>query len=153
MVYISLQDFLRTGILGPVRLGMSRAQVRDVLGDPEHTGGISRKQRMPTILKYGDLEFLYRPGEDHLQAIHMDGFAIPKGSASMSLDPWILVGGLALEDAEKALDEAAIKFTKSPLSYDPSMIVLTSATGVELGFIREPEEGFDPGLYYISKHS
>src|SRR5581483_3712690 len=103
MVTLSLKEFLRTGILGPVQLGMLRAQLLNVLGEPEHIGGTSRKHHQPTILKYGDLEFLFPPGEDCLQTIHMDGFTRPRGSTAVVLDPWIIVGGASLDGTEQAL--------------------------------------------------
>jgi hypothetical protein len=46
---------------GRVRLGMTRSELRDLLGQPEQEGGTSRKYRMPCIYKYGDIQFVF-PG-------------------------------------------------------------------------------------------
>jgi hypothetical protein len=104
-------------------------------------------------LKYGDIELLYEPGEDALSTIHMEGFGIPHGSSFMQVDPWIIAGGLAMEDAERALKEAGIVFTHRPLEYDPNMAVLITLAGVELGFVTQPDACSPLGLYYVAKRA
>jgi hypothetical protein len=152
MVTISLEQFVRTGILGPVRLGMTREQLRQILGDPAATGGTSRKYRVPSILKYGDLEFLFEPNGHSLRTIYMDGFTVPRGGRSLDLDPWIVVGGMAIGTMEYALAAADIGFTRHTLQYDPNMPVLSTTSGVDLGVINEPEDLSPPvGLHHVSK--
>lgn len=51
-----LQEAVHSDIFGTVRLGMSRDEVRECLGDPDDTGGTSRKQHVPRIWKYGEVE-------------------------------------------------------------------------------------------------
>jgi hypothetical protein len=44
---------------GQIRLGMTRQELEAVLGIPDAVGGTSRKYRTPSILKYGDVEFVF----------------------------------------------------------------------------------------------
>lgn len=55
----SLEEFLSLGRLGDLRPGMSREEIQQALGAPDATGGTSRKQRTPSIYKYGDLELFF----------------------------------------------------------------------------------------------
>jgi len=71
------KQFKVTGDICPVRLGMSRDEVRAVLGDPEDTGGTSRKHSTPAIWKYDELEFHFGPGpDDHLELIYLERDAV-----------------------------------------------------------------------------
>jgi hypothetical protein len=62
-----------TGDICPIRLGMSRVEVRAIFGDPEDTGGTSQKYPTPAIWKYGGLEFHFgsKP-DDNLSLIYME---------------------------------------------------------------------------------
>jgi hypothetical protein len=53
--------FRETGEISPVRLGISREEMRLLFGDPDDVGGTSRKHRTPAIWKYGKLEFHFGP--------------------------------------------------------------------------------------------
>lgn len=152
MVAISLQEFLLTGVLGPVHLGMTREQVRHALGEPDALGGTSRKYRTPTIWKYGTIELLYHPGNPHLQTIYMDGFEVPNGGSRMQLDSWVIRGGLSVEEVEAALAAAAIDYTRRPWRTTSEGILLVTLAGVEMGFLLE-EEAYSPspGLFFILK--
>jgi hypothetical protein len=41
----------------PVGYGATREELRRLLGEPHIVGGTSRRQRVPTIWKYGDVEY------------------------------------------------------------------------------------------------
>ena len=43
-------------IVSQLRLGMTREEVVAVIGEPDDTGGTSRKYKTPCIYKYGDVE-------------------------------------------------------------------------------------------------
>lgn len=51
-----VSDLIRAGKIG---LGMTRQELEAVLGIPDDVGGTSRKYRIPSILKYGDVEFVF----------------------------------------------------------------------------------------------
>ena len=42
-----------------LRIGMSREEVVAILGEPDKQGGTSRKYNTPSILKYGQIEFIF----------------------------------------------------------------------------------------------
>jgi O-acetyl-ADP-ribose deacetylase (regulator of RNase III) len=44
---------------GHIREGMTRAELRALLGDPDDVGGTSRKYREPSLWKYGEVEFAF----------------------------------------------------------------------------------------------
>jgi len=153
---VSLEDYLRSGVFGVLQLGVPREEMRRLFGEPDHIGGASRRQRTPTILKYGDIEFLYRPGEDYLWGIYMDGFGVPQGGPKIDLDPWIIRGGMAADTIEHALISAEISFQKSRTVHDPTITIITTMGGVELGIV-EKVDSHDScydivGLHHIAKH-
>jgi hypothetical protein len=55
-------SFRDTGDICPIRLGMSREEIRAILGQPDDVGVTSRKWRTPAIYKYGDVEFHFGLG-------------------------------------------------------------------------------------------
>jgi len=50
-------------IVGKLRVGMTRKDVVHVLGLPDHIGGTSRKHKIPSVYKYGDIELHFGPSE------------------------------------------------------------------------------------------
>ena len=51
------ENYRRNGQISPIRIDMTRDEVRAVLGEPDDVGGTARKHRIPAIWKYGDVEF------------------------------------------------------------------------------------------------
>ena len=51
------EKFASNGDICPIRLGMSRDDVRAAFGEPDDVGGTSRKRQKPAIWVYGGLEF------------------------------------------------------------------------------------------------
>lgn len=80
--------FSAAGDICPVRLGMTREELRELFGDPDETGGASLKHRAPSIWKYGDLEFHFglRP-EDPLRLIYLERDEVVKVSISAQNGP------------------------------------------------------------------
>jgi hypothetical protein len=63
---VSLDSLLRTGYLGDLRSGMSKAEVQAILSAPDDTGGTSRRYPRPSIFLYGTVEIWFRqqpPGD------------------------------------------------------------------------------------------
>jgi hypothetical protein len=54
IIEVDILEFFRTGSFGPVKFGMSHAQLEEVLGPANAAGTTSRKDRYPTIFRYGD---------------------------------------------------------------------------------------------------
>jgi hypothetical protein len=46
---------------GQIRLGMSRQELQAILGAPDEVGGTSRKYKVDSIFKYGDVQFVFPP--------------------------------------------------------------------------------------------
>lgn len=57
-------SFRVSGDICPLRLGMTRDQLKAVLGEPDAVGGESRKYPEPAIWKYDELEFHFEQGQN-----------------------------------------------------------------------------------------
>ena len=78
-----LESFRTTGAISPLVFGMSREELRAVLGDPDITGAQSPKRTIPVIWKYSGLEFHFGPRpEDGLWLIYSEK---PDGSVDINL--------------------------------------------------------------------
>jgi hypothetical protein len=55
---------------GRLRRGMTRAEVRSTLGEPDDVGCTSRKYRAPACFKYGEVQFFFGPrAQDGLERL------------------------------------------------------------------------------------
>ena len=149
MIIVSLEEFLRTGVFGPVEFGMTGDEILALLGAPDFVF-TRRRSRRPIGFEYGHVEFYLIDAKDNrLCTINLNHFDMPEGNESLRLDPWWVRGGLPRPEAEAALNRAGISFLPAEVA-DPSMDGIVTASGVTLGFIREDEEFSPPaGLYSI----
>ena len=143
MIAVSLLDFVRSGAFGPVTLGQSREQLRELLGPPDAWGPTEKDPRRALIWKYGTTEFHF-PGPA-LSLIHSDAFEVPEGGAQVDLDPWILIFGLALPSVEAALADEGITYSRHEDPHNPGAVLLRTEAGVAFLFA-ELDEGNPPGL-------
>lgn len=66
-------EFARSGMILPVKLGMSRDQLEQLFGLPDDIGGFSQTRKQPAIWLYDGLEFHFDPsGDDRLCLIFRD---------------------------------------------------------------------------------
>lgn len=56
-----LRKFKSTGDICPLRLGMTREDLRLSLGEPDLMGGLMGKHQVPCIWKYKEMEFHFGP--------------------------------------------------------------------------------------------
>ena len=152
VVTIKLEDFLRTGVFGPVKFGMTREELKAILGEPCYCHQ-RRKDNHPTIFQYGDFEFYFLSSQDNrLCSIYLHHFNEIKGNERLNVEPWGLKGQMSLSEVEGRLNASGIPFqhTHHP---NPDMVCLTTDSGVEIGFCKEPGSAGLPqsGLYYISR--
>ncbi len=79
---------------GRVRLGMTRSELRDLLGQPDQEGGTSRKYRTPCIYKYGDVQFVF-PGAKSVKEGESQGllYAYVDDGVDGLEEPLFLLGG------------------------------------------------------------
>lgn len=131
----SLRDFARTGALGLIELGMSRAAVEQHLGAPEEWNATARNYRSATIWKYGDIEFYFQ--NDELWMIFADDFSVPTGGSKIELDAWIIRGNLCCSEAEHHLKLADIAYRKEDFPFNDNGIHLITSAGTVLAFCDE----------------
>jgi len=53
---------------GQIRKGMTRAELRALLGEPDDVGGTSRKYKVPSVWKYGEVEFAFSAAKSEGEA-------------------------------------------------------------------------------------
>lgn len=150
VVSVSLRDWLETGLFGPLRFGMPRTRVQELLGQPTDTSARPTKNPTPTIWKYGDIE-LHFDAEGSLSLVYLDHFYVPSGGGALVLDPWVVRGGMACTALEKELDESGIKYhlVDSPFEDNTTRIVVGPC--VELVFTERAEPYSSPvGLFSIA---
>jgi hypothetical protein len=144
-MHVSLKDLIETGCFGPVRLGMSRAQVESFFGVPDDMGGTSRQYPKPSIWRYGDVELHFVAGADSLFLIHLDDFDVPTGGKLESFDPWIIRGSLTLSKAEEQLSQSGISYQIEDYELDEDAKCMRAGVGVKLIFM-----GHDLSLRAVS---
>jgi hypothetical protein len=123
-----LEEFARSGQLGPLSIGLKRDKVSALLGSPTDWLNETPVDRS-AIWKYGDLE-LYFDDDEYVYMIHFDLFDVPVGGAALQLSPWVLRRGLPLEDLENALRSATIPFSSSPDKFNPDCVHIVTPAGV-----------------------
>jgi hypothetical protein len=55
-------DYERTGLISPVKLGMTRDEIWKFLGEPDKTAETSRRRPLVGIWKFGRIEFHFDQG-------------------------------------------------------------------------------------------
>ncbi len=148
---VNLKGFLRTLKLGRIHLGQGANDVAAILGKPDYVGGASRKYRLPAIWKYGDVELLfdYRTRQINMVVINFWEQKHPSGGASIQLDPWIIKGGLRLDELIRRLGEEGIDYCEvEPM--DPGTRQLLVNSAITMIFNDDPDEWMGlPGLCKI----
>ena len=134
---ISLKQLIESGCFGPVKLGMTREEVKGSLGAPDDVGGTSRKSQKPSIWKYGDIELHFVHGANSLFLIHLDDFDVPSGGKSIDLDPWVIRGTLSLSEAEQHLSRCGIEYMMDKYEFKHIGKCLTAGVGVSFIFSEE----------------
>ena len=150
-VAVSLHDFLRTGDLGPIHLGMSRGAVLDALGKPDDFSITESQPELPAMFKYGDVEFYFDYDDDNLIYLRADSFDLLNGGHALQFDPWFLRQGTPLREVEEQLTAYGIGYQRiALLDVSPDTMTIETASGVELGFESLPDDEATLGLNSIS---
>ena len=144
----SMLAFLRTGEFGPIKLGISRAELQDCLGEPKNWGPAKKAKQNAEIWKYGDVEF-YFDDSDTLWMIFADHIENLRGGSAIEIDPWIFHGGLLAAAALDSFSAAAIPYERIHETLDDDTERYRVGAGVELIFADETksmfcEEGVSP---------
>jgi len=127
-IVADLEEFARSGQLGPLSIGLNRGQVSAILGSPTDWQNEKSVDRS-AIWKYGDV-VLHFDDDNRLYLIHCDWFDVPVGGAALQLSPWVLRRGLPLEDLENALRSATISFSSTPDKWNPDCVRVVTPAGV-----------------------
>lgn len=117
----NLAEFLRTGLLGPLRYGLTKVQAAALLGQP--TG--RSKLRNPAVWRWGALELTFL--DEKLTAmglLFMDGQPFP------ATIPW--EGWMPARATEVREFESYVKGAKLPFAEDPGLTFKTQV-GIRVG--------------------
>jgi hypothetical protein len=82
--------------------------------------------------------------------MHLENFELPTGGGNLTIEPWVIRGGMARSEFEGRLDAAHIRF--QPISRPAgNTSALRVGAGVEFLFIEEatPHDP-PPGLFALS---
>lgn len=144
---VSMEEFLRSGSLGGVRPGDTAGDLLRVFGEPDDTGGHSKRS---VIWKYGDIEFHLVGADRTISLIFCDRYEQLSLGSGGSLDPWIFRGHPSMQEVEAALDSAGFRFQRGSKTGGLTGDSLRLESGVELLVCTEVDEfGWPnfPGLY------
>lgn len=146
-VSVSMRDFLRTGEFGPVRLGISRRQLRGHFGEPEDWVPAPRAKHNAGIWKYGDIEFHFHFREDTLVRIFADAVEELRGGRAIELDPWVFNGAASTKQVLESLAAAHIPYERVLWAHEDATERCRAGAGVELLFLDETQHLFcDEGV-------
>jgi hypothetical protein len=126
---VSLKEFLRSGQLGRISLGMHEDEVISILGKADAYGGSTRKYPEPSLFVYGDIELFYQYDTRLLTTIVINFWEPrpPVGVGSIELAPWVIKGGLQAEELIAFLQEEGIPWCDvEPINFETRQIVAGS---------------------------
>lgn len=131
-IRVSLEDFIGTGLFGPLEPGVPRAKVEAWLGPPDNWDGGAYQYQSAAIWKYGDVEFHF--DNELLWMIFLDSFGLPGGGSQRDLEPWIISDQLTCAQAEQQLVLAGITYRKEDFPYNENGVRLITSAHVTLSF-------------------
>ncbi len=146
MVEISILEFLASGQLGPISLGMLEADVQSVLGDPTDKGGTSRKYRRPSIWLYGkNVEVVFDPKQRSVAMILVSfwGDYELAGGESFRIASDGIRGGMSRDEFVRVLASRGLGYEQKRVDSDALTLdvgnrvsAIFGAEGTELGTFR-----------------
>lgn len=155
MLTVSLEDVIRSGSWGPLKLGVTADELRSTVGPPDVTG-CPDPRGFDAVWNYGDIEVLF--DEDGAYCIDLHGVTNrPQGGSVIRLDPWILRAGLPFEEFEDAIGSIGIGWRREIPAYDPTQlhVVLRDDPRLYLSFVTTDEEYSPPkgwwGLFLVRR--
>jgi hypothetical protein len=134
----SLRDFVASGSLGSIELGMNQRRIEEILGSPPVLSAPDGSVAFARIWKYGSIELHFLERDDRLSLIFSDDFVDFRGGGGLELDAWILRPGLERRVAEEQLSSAAITYQIRPYPYADESDELVTGAGVSLLFGDKP---------------
>lgn len=130
MMIPTLLDFLKTGAIGKLRLGLTVDEVRALLGTPDDVCGTSHRHPRPTIYVYGSIELFFTQSRPTRCVglwwyAHRGPFRLAEGGAGEQL----LSSGMRQEEVEAWLTNALLTF-HAPAPEEGIAPTLVLASGV-----------------------
>ncbi len=138
-IAVSMLAFLRTGDFGPIKLGISRAELQGCLGDPENWGPYPKAKIHASIWKYGDIEFHFHFKVDALVCIFSDHVKTLNGGNAIGLDPWVMSGSLTVKQALRDLEDAGVPCERIDWKFNDDTERFRVGAGVDLMFWGETQ--------------
>lgn len=142
----SLLDVAKTCRLGPLHLGMSRDDLRTLLG-PTGNWGLGESEDRAVIWLYDEIEFYF--GEGRLKMIFTDHGSLSSGGETLRIDPWIIRSDLPCEEFQAELQRLGIPYrVVCPYPLPEQRRVITDA-GAIFAFIKDPDDPAKQGEDFL----
>jgi|SRR5262245_17518551 len=126
-----LQEFMASGILGPIHLGLSKGSVQYILGDPQAT---SDRRKGLELWKYDDLQLAIYQDAVYFIGVYVSGDSI-KLPPPLVFDEHILAQIMRLEDMKKFLLANKIAFdVDDKLTFDDQTCLRIAESRVGIYF-------------------
>lgn len=150
MIHIDIYETLLTGTFGTIKFGLTKNQLKQIIGSPEDWSRIKRREKESRIWKYGDFEVWFKPPDWTVYAVFVDNFTIPLGGKNLNVDCQSIRGEMSRIEVEKILDNIGVEFYKMPPP-SPEQELIRTSTGVSFGFVKDDveEDLFGRGLHMI----
>jgi hypothetical protein len=143
---VSLVEFIQTGALGQVEVGMNQEMVEAIVGPPSRWVESSHDQMKVFVWHYGDISLTFE--NEILEAITMGDFEIPAVGNSIIMSGSILTNCLTLSQIAHELDEEFMTYGIESHLRSKNQLSLVVEGGATLTFKTEYES--EPVLIYIS---
>jgi hypothetical protein len=143
---VPLVEFIRTGALGPIEIGMPLRMVEGVAGPPSKWSEDVDEEGKISMWHYGDISLTFE--DETLQSIDSDDFEIPAVGNSIIMQSSLLTNCLTLSQIEHELGEECITYEIKNHPRSDSSIYLVAEGGATMTF-RVEDEG-EPVLIRIS---
>jgi len=140
MTTVDLLNFLITGSLGPLHLGLDRATIVHLLGEPD---GTLVSSRTVETIRYGNVQLQLT--KEQVVLISLDFAPQPPGSKQVfEYVPWSPTSSVSKEDFERAVSHQEIEFTiDTATTYGSFLTLRASRSGTHVAF----NEGLLESIY------
>lgn len=147
---VNLKDFILNGEWGSIKLGMTRNEILNKIGEPEDWLSNVKNKNSSVIWRYGNIEFYFgmsgiKENKDKLEMIFTDYLTNINGGNTFDIDKWFfkkyknnkVPKHLQLKKIKKIFYKNKISFKLAEKKYnDFKQFELTSKSGVKLTFDR-----------------
>ena len=142
------KDFVTTGEIGPIKIVAKQHDIENYFGIPDDFGGGTRKQKKPTIWKYGDLEIGFDPDNWQVFYIQIDlrENEKPGGTEVINLSDWPIKCGMSDLEVQKCLSEADVTFRKANDELNPDVLSIKASDRVIFSIVKDGVEFMGRGL-------